>query len=127
MATRMHLSGVDELLAELKDLAPDLTAEARTLQEEQTAQTASELRAAYHVVSGELRGSVQVRALQHAGPGVRSEVTVGARHAHFYEFGTARTAPNATFVPITRRGREAYVAAVVARVRDRGLTVGGLL
>jgi Bacteriophage HK97-gp10, putative tail-component len=126
MPTKLHLSGVDELLDELARLTPELTDDAVTLQQRTTAETAAELRGAYAVVTGQLRGSVQVKREGSASPArVFSRIEVTAPYAHFYEFGTVNTEPHPTFVPITRRGREAFTAAVVERVKAAGLVVGG--
>ena len=48
-----------------------------------------------------------------------------APYANYYEFGTARTAPHPTFVPIVNRGRQAFLKAVAALVRGEGLQVTG--
>jgi len=127
MATVMHLTGVDELLAELDRLAPDLAAEAGPLQQAIATETADTLRAAYPVVTGTLRGSVHVARESSTSPvRVFTEVAVTAPYAEFFEFGTARTAPTPTFVPITNHGREQFLTAVIERVRAHGLTVEGL-
>jgi len=126
MATTMKLGGVEELLAELAALAPDLTTEAIALQQTVTAETADALRAAYPSVTGNLRASVQVaRESSTSSARVFSRVTVTAPYAHFYEFGTVHTSPSPTFVPITRHGREQFAQSVIARVKAHGLTVGG--
>ena len=126
MANQLILGGVDELLAELARLAPDLTAETILLQQQITQDTADELRAALPVASGELRASVRVQRESSNSPArVFTEVSVNAPYAHFVEFGTHDTAPQPAFVPVTRRGRETFVKAVVGKVRDRGLVIGG--
>lgn len=126
MAAHLDLGGIDELLAELGTLAPDLAAEAGPLELQIAEQTAEAVRAAYPVVSGGLRGSVQVMRGDSTSPArVFAQVVVTAPYAEFYEFGTSRTPPAPTFVPITRRGRETFVSAVVARVKAKGLTVTG--
>ena len=128
MSTRMTLRGVDELLTDLTRLAPDLTSEASTLQQTMAADTAAAIRAAYPSETGRLRASVHVERLQStSGARVYTEVTVDAPYAHFVEFGTARTAPNPAFVPLTRQGRERFAQAVIDRVQARGLVVGGKL
>ena len=126
MANQLILGGVEELLAELARLAPDLTAETILLQQQITQDTADELRAALPVASGELRASVQVQRESSNSPArVFSQISVNAPYAHFVEFGTHDTAPQPAFVPVTRRGRETFVKAVVDKVRDRGLVIGG--
>ena len=126
MSAVMKLGGVDELLAELERLAPGLTTEAIALQQTIAQGAADELRAALPVASGELRASVRVqRESSHSPVRVFSELSVTAPYAHFVEFGTADTAPRPAFVPITRRARETFVKAVIQRVRDRGLVIGG--
>lgn len=126
MANEVRITGLDELLADLARLAPDLAAEARPLQARAAEATASELRAAYPSVTGELRNSVQVDAESSASEArVFSRLSVTSRHAAFYEFGTAHTAPHPTFTPIARRGRAAFLADVIDRVKARGLVVSG--
>lgn len=128
MANQLVLGGVEELLAELQRLSPDLTTEAIALQSTIAQETADELRAALPVASGELRNSVRVQRESSNSPArVFTEVSVNAPYAHFVEFGTADTAPQPAFVPITRRGRETFVKAVVERVRAHGLEIGGIV
>jgi Bacteriophage HK97-gp10, putative tail-component len=128
MSSALILGGVDELLAELARLAPDLTGEAAQLQQTIAIDTATAIRAAYPAVTGALRASVQVERLTSASPArVYTEVTVAAPYAHFVEFGTADRAPNPAFVPLTRQGRERFAQAVVDRVKDHGLVVSGVL
>jgi hypothetical protein len=126
MATELRLNGVDELLAELTSLAPDLAAETGPLELAIAEETAENLRTSYPVVSGELAGSVQVERASSSSPArVFARVVVRSPHAEFFEFGTSRMGPSPTFVPISRRGREAFVRAVIDRVRARGLEVSG--
>ena len=126
MATELRLGGVDEFLAELDRLAPDLTTDARALQADNAERAAANLRAAYHVVSGELRKSVEVARESSTSPTrVFTRISVTARHAGFYEFGTHRSAPHPTFTPIVRRSREQFREDVIARVEARGLEVTG--
>ena len=126
MATELRLGGVDEFLAELARLAPELATEARALQADNAEQAASNLRAAYHVVSGELRQSVEVARESSTSPArVFTRISVTSRHAGFYEFGTHRSAPHPTFTPIVRRAREAFRDEVINRVESRGLEVSG--
>lgn len=128
MSATLTLGGVDELLAELARLAPDLTTEAGQLQQTIATETAASIRAAYPAVTGALRNSVQVERLTSSSSArVYTEVTVNAPYAHFVEFGTADREPNPAFVPLTRLGRERFAAAVVDRVKAHGLVVGGEL
>ena len=128
MPAKLIIRGVDTLLADLARLAPDLTREAGHLQHASATAAAADVRAAYPAVTGRLRQSVQVARLTSQSPArVYTEVTVTAPYAHFVEFGTARTAPNPAFVPITRRAREDFVDRIIARVEGRGLVVGGAL
>lgn len=127
MASLLKLTGIDELLAELARLAPDLAAEAAPLQLSTAEATADELRAAYPVVTGRLRASVQVEREGSISPArVFTRIAVTAPYAEFFEFGTSRLPPRPTFIPVTNDGRRAFRDAVVARVESRGLTVTGL-
>ena len=56
-----------------------------------------------------------------------TQIVVTAPYAHFVEFGTATTTPTPAFVPQSRIGRERFTAAVISRVKARGLVVGGNL
>ena len=126
MATKMILGGIDELLAEFARLAPDLTTEAIGLQQSIANETVAAIRAAYPSVTGTLRNSVHVERLSSTSPArVYTQVTVDAPYAHFVEFGTVTTTPTPAFVPQMRIGRERFTAAVIARVKARGLVVGG--
>ena len=126
MSSTLRLAGVPELLAELARLAPDLAGDAASLQAAIAEQTATTLRATYPSVSGGLRAGVTVEREGSSSPArVFTRVTSNADYAGFYEFGTSRTVPVPTFVPITRRGREDFVRAVIARVRAQGLGVSG--
>jgi HK97 gp10 family phage protein len=126
MAATLTLGGVDELLAELARLAPDLAAEAGPLQATIATETAAEIRAGFPSITGNLRRSVEVHREGSTSPArVFTEVAVTAPYAHFVEFGTKDRSPAAVFVPATRRGRERFVKAIVDRVRARGLDVTG--
>jgi HK97 gp10 family phage protein len=126
MATELRIDGLDEFLAELERLAPELTAEARSEQAQEAERIAANLRAAYPIVTGELRNSVQVARASSTSPHrVFTRIAVTARHAAFYEFGTHRTEPHPTFTPIVRRGREAFLLEIIERVKARGLEVNG--
>ena len=126
MPTELKLAGVDELLEDLLRLAPDLAAEAATLERTIGEQTAAAIRAGYPIVTGQLRRSVQVQRGTSSSPArVFTEISVTAPYAEAVEFGTSRTVPRPNFVPASRRGREAFVRAVIARVRAEGLKVAG--
>ena len=126
MGSVLRLDGVDDLLNELIRLAPDLAADAGPLERAAAAATADELRAALPYATGALRDSVQVEGLSTTTTGrVATRVVVTSPYADYVEFGTARTAPRPTFVPMTRRGRQAFARAIMDRVRDRGLVVAG--
>ena len=126
MPSVLRLDGVDALLSELARLAPDLLAETRPLQAAITDRTADEVRANLPVDTGALRASVQVVTPGGAGPArLARRVVVGAEYAEFVEFGTPLMPARPVFVSAVRRGRQAFAAAVIARVRARGLVVGG--
>jgi len=126
MPAELKLTGFDEFIVDLARLAPEFAAETARLEQTITEETAETLRAAYPVVSGELRDSVRVEPGDSRSPErVFTRVAVTAPYATFFEFGTARTTPHPTFVPIVRRGREAFLKAVIALVRGQGLKVSG--
>jgi hypothetical protein len=125
MPNRLQLQGFRELRDELAalptssrdDAAPILLAHARR------AQTA--VKAAYPVVTGALRDGVRIVERAARGIAALYTLTTSAPHAHLYEFGTARTGPKATFLPITERERRATVAAVATMIEGKGLQVRG--
>jgi len=128
MAAALRLFGVDNLLKEIERLAPELTRAASAFQQTRAVEAAAEIRAAYPSDTGQLRNSVRVARLSSTSSArVFTQITVDAPYAHFVEFGTARTAPNPAFVPITRRLREQFVRDVIGLVEARGLVVGGEL
>ena len=118
---RSILTGVDELLAELARLAPDLTAEARTLQQSIATDTAAaHPRRAMPAVTGRAAGQCR-RSNARARPVPRAclrEVAVTAPYAHFRRIRHRATRrPTPAFVPITRLGRERFADAVIGRVK----------
>jgi HK97 gp10 family phage protein len=126
MGAKLILSGVDELLAEISRLSPDLTTEAIGLQQSIANETAAAIRAAYPSATGALRASVQVERLSSSSPArVFTQVTVTSPYAEYVEFGTATTTPTPAFVPLTRIGRERFTQTVIDRVKAKGLVVGG--
>ena len=126
MATELTLTGVDELLAALARLAPDLAAEAAARQTAIAAEAVEAIRAALPSVTGTLRASVQAQREPSTSPvRVFTRLAVTAPYAHFVEFGTARTPPRPVFAPAQRRAREAFVKDVIATIRAQGLTVTG--
>jgi len=128
MATELKLTGVDELLDELRRVTPDLTADAAARQRTTAEQMAEQLRAALPVVTGRLRASVVVQHESSTSPArVFTRIAVTAPYAEHVEYGTARVPPRPVFVPVSRRGREAFAKAVLERVRDTGLHVTGEL
>jgi HK97 gp10 family phage protein len=122
----LTLTGVDAFLAALTKLAPDLAAAAGVLETEHAADAADQLRQTVPVVTGTLRRSIHVARTAASGARVSTQIVMGAPYAHFVEFGTRDTPARPAFVPITRRAREAFVRAVVERVRAEGLQVDGL-
>jgi hypothetical protein len=83
------------------------------------------VKAAYPVVTGALRDGVRILERVPRGIAVLYTVVTSAPHAHIYEFGSVRTRPTATFLPITERERRASVAAVAGMVEGHGLEVRG--
>jgi len=128
MATELKLTGVDELLAELRQVTPELTAEAGTLERTIAEQTAEQIRAALPVRTGRLRASVVVQRETSTSPArVYTRVAVTAPYAELVEFGTSRRPPRPVFVPLTRRGHETFAKAVRAAIEATGLAVKGTL
>jgi hypothetical protein len=122
----MRLGGVTELAEELGGLVRALVAAAGPIARTQADQMAENIRAALPVVTGTLRASVQIAPITAPGPAaVAAQVAVTAPYAMAVEFGTAHTAPRPVVVPAQRRGRAAFIKAVVDHVRTTGLQVDG--
>jgi hypothetical protein len=121
----MELKGFDDLLRELATLPSTLRAASDPILLRHARVGESQLKAAYPVVTGNLRDGVQIEERVARGVAVLYTLRSGSPHAHLYEFGTAHTAPKATFLPITERERRAATVAVAEIVRAEGLTVEG--
>lgn len=125
MPVRMELKGFDELLRELETLPATLRAASDPILLRHARVGEAQVKAAYPVVTGNLRDGVTIEERVARGVAVLYTLRSGSPHAHLYEFGTAHTAPKATFLPITDRERRAATVAVADVVRAEGLTVGG--
>jgi hypothetical protein len=125
MPNRLELRGFDDLKRELAALPVKLQHDADPILLRSARQSEAQLTAAYPVVTGALRAGVKI--VERVARGVATLYTLvsSAPHAHLYEFGTAHTAPRATFLPITERDRRAATVAVAELVRAEGLQVSG--
>lgn len=125
MPNRLELRGFTELQRELAVLPRRLDAAADPVLLRYARRAAEQVRAAYPVVTGNLRAGVEILARTARGVATLYTLVSSSPHAHLYEFGTARTAPRATFLPITETERHDAVRAVADLVRAEGLTVAG--
>jgi len=125
MPNKIELRGFDDLIRDLTALPVKLQHGADPILLRYARVSEARLTAAYPVVTGALRAGVKI--VERTARGVASLYTLvsSAPHAHLYEFGTARTTPRATFLPITEHDRRAATAAVAELVRAEGITVGG--
>jgi hypothetical protein len=124
MPNQLRLSGFAELKKELAAFPTTSRDETRPIVTAHATKARDELVNAYPVVTGDLRAGVELIPRQ--GRGVAAVVTLrsSSDHAHFYEFGTVKAAPHATFLPISERARRESTADVVDYVEKQGLTVG---
>jgi hypothetical protein len=133
---QLRFEGLDQLLAELRALPADLTAEARHEVIGAANGAAASVKAAYPVDEGRLRDGVQV--LQDApGPfGEGAVVKNTAPHAYLFEHGTQarRNArgqnrgampPGRVFIPRIMRARQLMYERLKAIVARKGLSVSG--
>jgi hypothetical protein len=125
MSAKLELRGFDDLIRDLTALPATLNHGADPILLRYARQAEAQLVAAYPVVTGALRGGVKIVERTARGVATLYTLVSSAPHAHLFEFGTARTTPRATFLPITERDRRAATAAVSDLVRDQGLTVHG--
>jgi len=125
MSAKLELRGFDDLLRDLAALPATLNQGADPILLRHARQAEARVLAAYPIVTGALRAGVKIVERTARGVATLYTLVSSAPHAHLYEFGTARTTPRATFLPITERDRRAATAAVSEMVRAQGITVGG--
>ena len=126
MASRVVLSGVDELIAELQRLPAHLRDEGNGILAASARRTRDLVSGAYKVITGTLAGSVKIVGVSSSSPyRLRARVESQAPYARFYEFGTARQPSRPTFVPIAQREQTSAMKKIVALVRSTGLEVTG--
>jgi len=125
MPNKLKLSGFSELQRDLSTLPIDLRAQSAPIVTQHARRAAELLRATYPVVTGALRAGVKLIERVPRGVAVLYTVTSSAAHAHLYEFGTSKTSPRATFLPITERERRQSTTAVADVVTRAGLKVTG--
>jgi hypothetical protein len=122
---KLELRGFDELKRELAALPVKLQHDADPILLRYARQAEARVLAEYPIVTGALRAGVKIVERTARGVATLYTLVSSAPHAHLYEFGTARTAPRATFLPITERDRRAATVEVAELVRAEGITVGG--
>lgn len=125
MSAKMEFKGFDELVAQFAALPVKLQHDADPILLRHARRSETRLKDAYPVVTGNLRNGVKIVERTARGVATLYTLTSGSPHAHLYEFGTAHTAPRATFLPITEGDRRDATIAVAALVRAEGLTVDG--
>lgn len=133
---QLRFEGLDQLLAELRALPADLTAEARNEVLGTANGAAAAIKRDYPVDSGNLRDGLQV--LQGAaGPfGVSAAVKNTAFHAYIFENGSqirrdaqgrnrGAMPPGRVFIPQIIRARRVMYERLKAIVARKGLVVSG--
>lgn len=126
MAMRMILGGFDELQKELAALPETARAGSAAIEQRYAQATQAEVKAAYPIITGNLRAGVKVTEKQPEGKlAVDLELASSAPHAHLYEYGSAHQPPRATFQPIAERGQREATGAVISYVEGLGLKVRG--
>jgi len=126
MPNKLVLTGIDELRVELKSLPATLQAESDPIVRARATKAQAQIVAGYPEVTGRLRAGVKVLPQS---PGQRRAAVYtlvsDAPYARILEFGSARIAPRALFLPITETERRAAVVDVVSLVESKGLDVRG--
>jgi hypothetical protein len=125
MSAKLELRGFDDLVRDLAALPVTLQHGADPILLRHARASAARVQGAYPIVTGALRAGVKIVERTARGVATLYTLVSSAPHAHLYEFGTARTAPRATFLPITERDRRAATVDVAALVRAEGITVAG--
>jgi hypothetical protein len=125
MSAKIELGGFDDLLRDLVALPVKLQHGADPILLRHARASQARVQGAYPVVTGNLRGGVKIVERTARGVATLYTLVSSSPHAHLYEFGTARTTPRATFLPITEHDRRAATADVAELVRAEGITVGG--
>jgi hypothetical protein len=137
---RIVFEGLDELRAELLALPDALTGEASHILEAAANAAAADIKAGYHVVTGELRDGLTVTQRSAGRFGAAFTVRNTSRLAWLYDNGSqarhwlsgkstgtmwGKTAPTHLFVGTVIRRRRSMYEALKALVARHGLTVSG--
>ena len=125
MPNQLKLTGFDELRRQLVALPKESVKDADPILLKWARLAQAEVVAAYPQVTGQLRQGVKLIPRVARGMAALWTVATTAPYAHIYEFGSARQAGKATFLPITERDRRASVIDVAATVEAKGLKVSG--
>lgn len=138
MSVTLQWDGLEEYLAEIRQLPDDLTAEASSIVQRAAADHAQDVRGNYqaHRRTGNLANGVRVEARVMGPYGVGMVVKSTAKHAHIFEIGTqarhtdiganrGSMPPGHAFVPPAIRRRRQMYDELIALVRGRGLEVTG--
>jgi hypothetical protein len=142
--TRFYWTGLEELRQQLRTLAPRLTTHALRLAQAEGNAAAVQIRSNYgaHRHTGRLQGSVSVSSRIYEGRSVaRVDVRAGAKHAAWFEFGTAGKTryvtrggsrgvmppapPLHAFFPVIFRHRRRLFGQLGALLEREGLTPRG--
>jgi hypothetical protein len=133
---QLHINGLTDLMAELRNLPPELVREAGVIVHAQAEAAFREIFAAYPVKTGNLREHLRLHL---AGDAVSATARVRntARHAYIYERGTpaerrhssgkstGRMPAGRVFIPIAIQRRRIMLAALIDLVERSGLHVSG--
>jgi Bacteriophage HK97-gp10, putative tail-component len=145
MAAKFFWTGLEELKAQLRTLAPRLVEQGLKLAQAEANAAAVQIRSNYaaHRQTGRLQASVSVSSRVSGRTYVaRADVRAGARHAAWFEFGTAGKVrytttggsrgvlppapPLHAFFPVIFRHRRILFGQLGALLAREGLTPRGL-
>lgn len=125
MPNKLVLTGFKELRSELVALPDTVKRESAPILVRYARAAQTEVLAAYPTITGELRAGVRIVERVARGVATLYTLVTSAPYAHIFEFGSARSRPRATFLPISERERRASVVAVADMVEAKGLVVRG--
>jgi hypothetical protein len=136
VSTTLEIRGLDDLKAALRALPATLASAATPIVIGAAEGAGATIKAAYPVVTGNLRQGVTVTIKSANAGGVVAIVKSGARHAWIYEHGTQTrqtklganrgrmpAPPTPVFIPTMMRARRAMYAELGALLEAQGLTV----
>ena len=136
MGASVKWSGLDEFIAELRNLPADLAADGSAIVTDTAEEARDAIVAAYPHRTGNLKKDVRLTVRTAGRFGAAVVVRSAAKHAHIFEIGTqarhnklganrgSMPAGN-IFVPIAIRKRRLMYERLKRMMQDKGLSVSG--